>query len=465
MPESSRATVTGPVTGGTHGWAFGTPLSDLAAHGYREDEYFLEGQAVRYAPVPGTELGWDGRWKVEPKGSAPFKTRMVVVRPLDPAAFSGTVLMAWNNVTAGYDNFGGGDSPVLFDNGGAFVAVSAQRVGVHGFPEQPMGLIGWDPDRYGSLCIPSDDFSFDIFTQAAQAILAGGADAAVDPMGGLEVRRIIAQGASQSAGRLSAYLNAVQPLAGVIDGFMLTLYFGSGSPLEVGEGFVTLPAPGTEEARRRPPLVGTHLLRDDLDVPVMVVNSECETEPCYGVRQPDTERFRYWEAAGTSHISRQAMVSVGPRYQRDFGFVPPDQPGINEVPMNPVVDAALHHMLGWVERGDAPPSQPRIEFAGETPQISRDEHGNARGGIRLPQVEVPIAHNSAIPLTPDFISRLGGTSAPFPPEKLQALYESQANYLKLFEQAAREAETSGAILPSDADALIAEAAARPELQH
>jgi len=241
---------------------------------------------------------------------------------------------------------------------------------------------------------------------------------------------------------------------------MLTLYFGSGSPLEVGEGFVTLPAPGTEEARRRPPLVGTHLLRDDLDVPVMVVNSECETDPVTGSDSP-TPSGSGIGGRGTSHISRQAMVSVGPRYQRDFGFRSARSAGINEVPMNPVVDAALHHMLGWVERGDAPPSQPRIEFAGETPQISRDEHGNARGGIRLPQVEVPIAHNSAIPLTPDFISRLGGTSAPFPPEKLQALYESQANYLKLFEQAAREAETSGAILPSDADALIAEAASAP----
>jgi hypothetical protein len=458
MPDLSQATVTGPVTGGARGWAFGTPVVDLAPHGYREDEFFLEGHATRYAPVPGTELGWDGRWQVQPIETAPFKTRMVVVRPVDPAAFSGTVLMAWNNVTAGYDNFGGGDSPVLFDNGGAFVAVSAQRVGVHGFPENPMGLIGWDPERYGSLSIPSDDYSFDIFTQAAKAILGGGADGAVNPVGGLEVRRIIAQGASQSAGRLSTYLNAVQPLARTIDGFMLTLYFGSGSPLEVGKGFVSLPAPGTEEARLRPPLVGSHLLRDDLDVPVMVVNSESETESCYGVRQPDTERFRYWEAAGTAHVSRQAMASVGPRYQRDFGFVPPDQPGINEVPMNPVVDAALHHMLAWVEHGVVPPSQPRIEFTGDPPEVSRDEHGIARGGIRLPQVEVPIAHNSAIPLTPDFISRLGGSSAPFPPEKLRALYESRTSYLKRFEEAARAAESTGAILPVDADALIAEAA-------
>ena len=458
----TQATITGPVTGGARGWAFGAPVFDLAGHGYREDEFFLEGQATRYAAAPGTELGFDGHWQVEPVESAPFKTRLVVLRPVDPAAFSGTVLLSWNNVSAGYDNFGGGDA-VLFGSGSALVAVSAQRVGVHGFPQNPMGLMTWDPERYGSLSIPSDDYSFDIFTQAAQS-LRGGAGG-VDPMGGLEVRRIIAQGASQSAGRLSTYVNAVQPLAGAIDGFLLTLYFGSGSPLEVGQGFVSLPAPGTEEARTRPPLVGSHQLRDDLDVPVMVVNSESETESCYGVRQPDTDRFRYWEAAGTAHISRQAMASAGPRYQRDFGFVPPDQPGINEAPMNPVIDAAMHHMLAWVEHGVAPPSQPRIEFVGEPPAVSRDEHGIARGGIRLPEVEVPIAHNSAIPLTPDFTSRLGGSSSPFPPEVLRALYASRADYLKRFEQAAREAEAAGAILPAGAETLIAEAAASgaPEL--
>jgi hypothetical protein len=46
-----------------------------------------------------------------------------------------------------------------------------------------------------------------------------------------------------------------------------------------------------------------HLLRDDLDIPVMIVNTECEALSCYGVRQPDTDRYRYWEVAGASHVS------------------------------------------------------------------------------------------------------------------------------------------------------------------
>ncbi len=459
MSDLNRPTVTGPVTGGAHGWPFGSPVADLAELGYREDEFFLEGEATRFAPSPGTELTSDGRWRVEPVGTAPFKTRLVVIRPEDPAAFGGTVVMSWNNVTAGYDNFGGGDSPVLLEAGCAFVAVTAQRAGVHGAGEHPMGLLAWDPERYGSLSISSDDYSFDIFTQAARALSGSRSDGSFDPMGGLGVRRIIAQGASQSAARLSAYVNAVHPLARAIDGFMLTLYFGSASPLEVGEATLTLPAPGSGEAQPAPRLGLATRLRDDLDVPVFVVNSECETAANYGVRQPDTDRFRYWEAAGTCHISRQAMASVGPRYQRDFGFVVPDQEGINELPMNPVVDAATHHMLAWVAEGTAPPVQPRIEFAGDPPEISRDEHGIARGGIRLPGAEVPVAHNSAIPLTPDFSSRLGGTCKPFAPEKVHALYGDGAQYIARFEEATRAAEKEGVVLPRDAEALIAEARA------
>lgn len=454
MSEATRATVTGPVTGGTHGWAFGAPVVDLVRAGYRQDEFFLEGVATRYAPAPGTDIGRDGRWVVQPAGRAPYKTRLYVLRPEDPGAFNGTVVLAWNNVSAGYENFGGGDSAELLEGGYAFVAASVQRVGLHGVANNPMGLAAWDPERYGSLSISSDDYSFDIFTQAANAIAPGRVREPVDPMGGLEVRQIIAHGASQSAGRLATYVNAIQPLAGVIDGFILLLYFGRGAPLEVGEAVFAPSAPGNDEAPRLPAMVESNLIRDDLDVPVMVVNTECEAPACYAVRQPDTDRFRYWESAGTSHIYFQAMQGAAPRIQRDFGFPIPVQRGINEVPTAPVADAALHHMRVWLQGGSPPPIQPRIEFRGDPPEVVRDDHGIARGGIRLPQVEVPIAQNSAIPLSEDFSNRLGGSCVPFAPEAMRALYGSNEEYLARFEEATRSAEKAGVIMPRDADALI-----------
>jgi len=79
-----------------------------------------------------------------------------------------------------------------------------------GTATNPQGLQQWDPERYGSLSIPSDDYSFDIYTQAANLIAPDRPRDALDPMGGLAVRRLIAQGASQSAARLASYLNGVQ---------------------------------------------------------------------------------------------------------------------------------------------------------------------------------------------------------------------------------------------------------------
>ena len=455
--------VSGPVTGGSKGWAFAGPTTDLAALGYRQDEYFLEGEAVRYGPAPGTDLGRDGRWQVEPVESAPYKTRMVVVvvRPIDPSAFNGTVILLWNNVSAGYENFAGGDSAEVYEGGFAYVAVSVQRVGIHGQPDNPQGLRDWDPERYGSLSIPSDDYSFDIYTQAANLVAPDRPRAAPDPVDGLEVRRLVAQGASQSAARLASYLNGVQPITGRFDAFFFVMYFGGGTPLEVGQAVMTVREAAADGSAPRIP-EGLHLLRDDLGIPIMVVNTECEATSCYGVRQPDSERFRYWEVAGASHVSLSAMASSSPRMERDFGFaIPLDETmqAINQVSVAPVVDAALHHLQAWLSEGTPLTVQPRIVFGGEPAEIVRDEHGIALGGIRLPQVEVPLGHNSAIQQAPDVFSRLVGYHESFPVEKVRDLYGDRAAYLARYEEAIHTAEAASVVLPRDVDPLLAEAEA------
>jgi len=136
--------IEGPVTGGAKGWAFGRPLFDLADHGYVEQEFFLTGEAATFRQAPGSDWGRDGRWQAQAKGAVPFKTRLLVYRPADPARFNGTVLVSWNNVTAGYELFQG-ESGEILEGGYAFVGATVQRVGVHGFPANNQGLAAWDP--------------------------------------------------------------------------------------------------------------------------------------------------------------------------------------------------------------------------------------------------------------------------------------------------------------------------------
>jgi hypothetical protein len=323
---------------------------------------------------------------------------------------------------------------------------------VHGFAADPQGLAAWDPGRYGELSIPADECSYDIFSQVGRAVGAGRDRSGTDPLGGLDVRRVIAIGASQSAGRLATYVNAIHPLGRVFDGFMLQIYFGAGTPLEGGDITVS---PATR-ARGSRMFRQVNLLRP-VDVPVMVVNTELEAIACHPVRRPDTERFVNWEAAGLTHVAAQSQALRNIKYEREFGVAPELPEHINRIAITPYYDAALHHMRRWVDGGAPAPSQPLIEFAADE-TVVRDEHGIACGGIRLPQVAAPVATNSSIPVTTDFSGSLRGSNRPFPPAELEKLYGDEAGYLARFEAAVREAVDAGVMLPRDGAPAVAEAA-------
>ena len=445
----------GPITGGIHGWAFGRPLSDLTQRGYVEEEFFLSGEAKTYTQTEGSKWGRDGKWQAAPTGKVPFKTRLLVYRPADPRQFNGTVVTCWNNVTAGYELFYGEGSEII-EGGYAYVCASVQRIGVHGFDENPQGLIAWDSERYGELNIPTDDASYDIFSQVGGAV-GPHRDRTCDPLGGLDVKRVIGLGASQSAGRLSTYINAIHPLprkqgGHTFDGYLLQIYFGSGTPLSSSHR----PTPVDRIAPRALPS-GSNLIRDDLDVPAMIINTELEAIACLSVRQPDTAKFRTWEAAALTHVSYQSQVMRDKKYEREFGVTPPEAPqAINRIYLQPFYDAAIHHMNHWVQGGAPAPSQPLIDFT-ESGEVVRDEHGIATGGVRLPQAAVPVATNSSIPVTNDFAGMLRGSNKVFGASKLQTLYGDEANYLKLFEAATTRAVTAGVMLVRDIAPTVAEA--------
>ncbi|GAC1535850.1 MAG: hypothetical protein NVS3B12_18260 [Acidimicrobiales bacterium] len=106
----------------------------------------------------------------------------------------------------------------------------------------------------------------------------------------------------------------------------------------------------------------------------------------------------------------------------------------------------------WAQSNPPPP-----HLRGEPPAVARDDFGLAKGGIRLPQVEVPLARHSAVPLGPDVYSYLYGSTTAFPPGIVESLYADEETYLLRFEESTRAAEKAGVILPADVDALIDEA--------
>jgi hypothetical protein len=161
--------VTGPVpalaTPGdpSHNYPFFSTTVDLPKVGYVEEEFLFEGTANRYNAIGGTLDS--GHF---------YRTRMIVRRPASPSNFNGTVLMEWQNVFAGYDlDFAWvAASEHIIRRGYAWIGVSVQRASV----DPPFGLKVWSPTRYVALdrsdgnTIPDDALSFDVYSQAAQAV-------------------------------------------------------------------------------------------------------------------------------------------------------------------------------------------------------------------------------------------------------------------------------------------------------
>ena len=451
---NNKTKVSGPVTGGKFGWPFAASMLDLVKLDYSEHEYFLQGEATRYRMQDGKPQDRSGYWHAEAVEAAAFKTRFIVYAPINPDDFNGTVVLTWNNVTAGHDLFQA-DSRELFENGSALVFLTPQKAGIDGLEPIQQGLSNWDAERYPDLHIPSDDYSFDIFSQAAEAVGPNRNENDVDPMGGLGVERVIAQGASQSAGRLATFINAIAPIHNPIDAYILQIYFGRGTPLEVGDELVNINTPQSGDPMER--LKGTNLLRDDLGVPIFVINSELEAIACVEVRQPDTDTFRYWEVAGTSHTSIQGRAVRQALLDRDKLVSSKVSPQINAIPINPVYDAVFHHTQHWLTKGALPPLAPKIEFEGTPPMPVRSEIGIAVGGIRLPQAEVPLAKNSAIPLSNDIFALLGGSCAPFSREQIMTLHGNKETFLSKFSSATDLAISAGALLPRNKKELLIEA--------
>jgi hypothetical protein len=457
----ARPAVRGPVTEGSQPGPFiGMPADLAERHGYVEREYLMEGEATSYA-VEGGQDG-DGRWTVSEADAAPYVTRLLVRFPEDPEAFDGTVFVEWLNVSAGIDadaNFGLAHEEILRE-GSAWVGVSAQRAGIEGggalsIPGiELQGLTSWDPERYGELSHPGDRYSYDIFSQAAQAIRRPGD---VEVLDGLRPTHVIATGESQSAARMVTYVNAVQPAAGIYDGFLVHSRGGSGAPLDDGESVL-----GD---------IGPVRIRTDLDQPVLQFQTETDMFGVLGfhpARQDDTDTVRTWEVAGTAHADQATLeYRAGPGAADGAGgdgSTAGGDPGglaglcgsINQGPQSLVLRAAVHALRSWVVDGEVPPESPRFEVDGEA--LARDERGIVVGGIRTAAVDAPVAVLSGEAADDDsIICMLFGSTTPFDAATLAELYPTPDDYVAAVSEATEAAVDAGFVRRADADVVVAAA--------
>src|SRR5271170_1340573 len=467
IPHASSPAIVGPIPGEAHLAAPAFRVS-LAERGYTEEEYFISGTATAYTsaqPMPA-----DGRIAAQPGGTAPYATRLLVRRPADAERFNGTVLLEWLNVSGGTD--AAPDYAFLHCDierkGYVWVGVSAQKGGLEGIPGMPMVSLPVktaNPVRYGPLVHPGDAYAFDIFSQAALAI-RGCANAPAQ-LQSLHPQRLLALGESQSAFFLTTYVNAIDPLVQLYDGFLI----------HARGGFAASLTGVRLDGHNWNPFKDPVKIRTDVRVPVLILQSETDLMVLGSVmsRQPDAARIRLWEIAGAAHADTYqligayhdcagadadalaaALAPISSMYGMAFGTP------INSGPQQHyIANSALEHLNRWVRDGTAPPTAARLEV--DPTQLRTfvlDELGFARGGIRSPWVDVPTSILSGLGQIGIGFAPLFGTTRPFDAGRLRQLYpKGRADYLARFAASTQDAINAGFVLEADQPQINALAAA------
>jgi hypothetical protein len=193
-------------------------------------------------------------------------------------------------------------------------------------------------------------------------------------------------------------------------------------------------------------MVGIEPLNRPKKAVLVILNSEDSAKKRSSPIPPNTDepKFRYYEIPSTGHsMSAPAeTVSASERaaaVSQMSSVLPEGIAGLTDrggpteyEPYDkintPINWGAWANMYAWLDKGKPMPIAPPIERDSKASDgIARDEHGNAKGGIRTPWVDVPEATYVAE------ISEKNPLSAGmkrFDANKIDALYGSREAYVE-----------------------------------
>jgi len=464
IPETATSHI---WNGAAHQWV---PIN-LHSYGYAEDEYYVSGTANVYQVVPNSA------YQTTTLRSGPYTTRITVRHPIDMKKWSGRVAVEIINMSAAYDwtaNWGALWESII-DRNDVYVGITSK-------PNVLPGMVTFDADRYGRLSFANplpaaeqtcgrlpgepgynpnlsklyeNGLAYDIFSQVGALVKS---DSASNPLG-KAAKRIYLMGESQSGGYITRYYNWIHQNATlangkpVYDGFLIE-DSGTGPSSSAILNQCATPLGASDPQR----VLNHHA------EPLVVINSEV-FYPRTG-RPPNSNtadnRFWLWMTAGASHgwtfqydysdASRADLIKTGfLTADNPFGHFSCDirQPEINLY----MFEKKLYEDLDkWVTDGKAPPEAPDPQVVNG--QYVRDSDGNVVGGLRMPEMQVPIAKYTGV-VVPS--TDCTNAVAPFSLDRLTQLYPTNKDYTKAYEKAAHDLEHDGFIGKEDADKLITRA--------
>ena len=465
---------TGPVAVTAASYPFGGAAhtrvpTDLAAAGYVEEEFFVSGTANVYdwhRPGPA----------VVRTPNVPYTTRVLVRRPRARARFSGTVIVELLNPSNLFDlNIGWALSHQQIVRGGdAWVGITAKPVAIR-------SLRAFDPDRYQPLAwpnpLPLDDkrncttvprdserttengLVWDIHRQVGAWLKS--ADKSNPLVFGASrptVQQLVAWGYSQSGGFLYTYLNAIHVLD--IQERIRPLY----------DAYIIAVASGPSPINQCAPVIAADDLRrhiQDAGVPVIRVMSQSDFLTGIRARLMDNDTMpnltRNYEIAGAAHATPDELnfAATPEDITKAQRTVPPlecNEGPRSRFPNSLAFNAILENLKHWLRKGMAPPRATPIEVADGTPVL--DSHGNVKGGVRSPYVDVPTSTWYAN-ATGESFCRIAGYEVPFAAERLTALYPAKAAYVTAVEASVADLVKQRFVTKEDGRELVEQAKRRP----
>src|SRR3954463_3574454 len=436
------------------------PPFDLGAAGYVEEEFLVAGTANVY------DWNTDRTLRVL-AADAPYATRILVRRPRSASAFSGAVVVEpmytprrWDwAMMWGYLRDG------MIARGDVWVGVTMPGPNV-------AGLKRFNADRYAAVAFanPTPDapcpgtqnksdlepgLRWDALTQVAALLKS---DVAGRPLAGMRVAAVYL---TVQGGDLETYANAIQPVARVYDGFLARAPFNLTA---INRCAAPLSPDDPRQAVR------------NVGVPVIAVAGEGDLVNTFVSRREDSDamvdRYRLYEVAGAAHIDRFAYLGFPtmadqtaagnaqgtPEWPFNAPCTPPVQL-MDQSLLRIAYDVALDALDNWARKGTVPKRAPRIETrpASGTPAyvVVPDETGNARGGLRTPYVEVPVAKYVTSSPGPGNCPEIGHTER-FDAARLQMLYGNFDGYAAKVRASVAKLSADGWLTKADARRMTKE---------
>ena len=472
---------------------------------FRPGEYVLWKGKVHGELAPGEAISDLDKVKPNGKGKVEYAADLVLLMPADPSKGNGTLLVDVPNRGRVY-------GVALYNSPRDEPFESGTLAQGTGFLEDrgfALAEVSWELGKGAEL--PSfagpdgktryvEGVGFAIMRDTADFLAHGWADSTgtANPLRGA-VDRTLASGKSQSGRYLKTFLldgfNRAQGRR-VFDGMhifvsgsgLVPIMVSSTGPQSSADAAPSFADPEFRGVHEGPFTIGEIMAkveaRGEVPPKIVMISSTTDylslrasmgrTGGSGTEEQAIPANVRMYDIAGASHAVLLRSDCKLPRERLDWA---------------PVSRATLLHLDRWISANAAPPANRVMPLEAATgdkevlaapkhlPQAvverpKRDADGNVRGGVRLPDVAVPLGVHAAQQDPPSFSCALAGAFLPFAATKeareaakdprlsIAERYANRDDYVDKIRIAARALQADGFLLPDDAAVIIASAAAK-----